>query len=310
MIAIHYLSFAAVVLGFVSLSTTNGELLYHSLDSTPSDLQVSLFDASIVVSAGNKLYRFNPDFSLSSTVMNQDWMAGHRIALSQNSTHVLLICKETFCNYYEIYWLDKEILSGPRVINGFDSVPIAIDSSGFYIATSDEISMNIKQLSEESYTIRTYDPAINNNSFYQRQYLEGFVYKDFVYFIARDSGATEITNKVRIVRACHNSSDQVAFDAMYEVVLECGAVSPNSKVKVSNNIVDRYGNAVITISVTTVNETSICSFSFDEIDAEINASYALCSSGRNDSLSIPLAWFSERTCARFSEAVSLMHSRT
>ena len=295
----------SILLSLIALQCLSAQVMYQPLDSAPQDLQVSRFDGSIVVSAGYMLHLLNPDFSLNSTVMNINRKVVHRIALSHNATHVLLACMEAHCTHYEIDWhYEREIYRNSQIVIGFDGVPLSINPDGFYVASADPLAIVVKEVSEDGGIIRDSEPAIRNDDFYRRQFLTGFEHGGFVYFIARDNGTNDISNKVRIVRLCHHGIDERGFNAMYEVVLECGPISPNSKVEVSNNIINVYGNSVIVLSVTTDEETRIISFLLDDIDAEIDASYAICSSGNNNTLSIPLAWYTERTCLTFSREVS------
>jgi hypothetical protein len=274
------------------------------LDSAPLDLQVSLYDGSIVVSAGMELFLLDPNLTVSSSVMVHDRIPGQRIALPHNSNDSVLVCKEEFCSHYDVDWMyDEEIYEFVSpVARGFDSVPLSVEPTGFYIATSDGRSIDIKQLDENGNPMRDYNWAFNNNQFYQRQFLEGFQYGDFIYFVARDNGTSELANKVRVIRLCHGFTMR-AFSAAYEAILECGEMSANSKVEVSSSLLDEFGNPMITFAVTTDEDTNICSFSLDNINAEMDASYTWCSSNENSSLIIPLAWYNERTCGIFSSSV-------
>ena len=275
------------------------------LDSAPLDLQVSLYDGTIVVSAGMELLLLDPNLTVSSIVMVHDRIRGQRIALSHNTSNSVLVCKEEFCSHYDVDWMyDEEIYEFVSpVARGFDSVPLSIEPTGFYIATSDGQSIDIKQLDENGNSLRDYNWAFNNNQFYQRQFLEGFQYGDFVYFVARDNGTSELANKVRVIRLCHGFTMR-AFSAAYEAILECGEMSASSKVEVSSSLLDEFGNPMITFAVTTDEDTNICSFSLNNINAEMDASYTRCSSNENSSLIIPLAWYNERTCGTFSNFVS------
>ena len=277
--------------------------LYYHLDSPPTDLQVSPFDASIIVSAGQKLHLLNPDFSPNSSLLTHDRTEVHRIALSYNTSDVVLACKDGYCTHYEVDWLFPEILTSTMVGRGYDSFPLSLDPGGFYIASTDSISMTILQLDQDSNTLRNYDGVFQNENFLRRQFLHGFQMGNFVYYIVRDNG-THSSNNVRIMRLCHDT-EVSDFDAEYEAVLECSAVSPSSKVEVSHNLIDEFGNAVITISVTTDHETNLCSFFLEDVNAEMDKSYTQCSNGENNALAIPLVWYTEQTCTTFSNLVRL-----
>lgn len=275
--------------------------MYLPLNSTPMDIRVSPLDGSIVVSAGPDILRLDIDFTLNGTVTTHDHQPGHRIALSHNTTDTILVCKDSFCTHYYVDWELEELYLSTKVARGFDSVPLSVDPEGFYIGTSDGRSINIKHFDVEDNTEREYDWAFTNNTFNQRKFLQGFQYGGFVYFIVQDNGTSLIANNVRIIRVCHDL-DSTSFDAAYEAVLECGKVSPGSKVEVSNSILNG-NNFTITISITTDDDTNICSFSINDINSEMDASYDLCSSRDSSDLKIPLVWYNERTCGVFSEAV-------
>ena len=273
-------------------------LLYYHVDSPPTDLQVSPFDWSIIVSAGQKLHLLNSDFSPNSSVSTRDREEVYRIAPSYNTSDIVLACKDSYCTYYDIDWLLEDIFTSRTIGRGYDSFPLSLDPDGFYIASTDSVSMTVLQLDQDSNTLRTYDGAFRNENFLRRQFLHGFQNGNFVYFIVRDNG-TLSANNVRILRFCHDY-EVFEFDAAYEAVLECSAMSPSSRVEVSHSLMDEFGNAVITISVTTDQETNLCSFFLQDINAEMDESYNVCSSGENNALTIPLVWYNERTCATFS----------
>ena len=281
-----------------------GNGMYLPLNSTPTDIQVSLLDGSIVVSAGTEIFRLNIiDFTLNGSVTTHDHEPGHRIALPHNTSETILVCKDSFCTHYYIDWELGEFYMYTMVARGFDSVPLSVYPEGFYIGTSDGTSINIKHFNEEDSTEREYDWAFTNITFNRRKFLQGFQYGDFVYFVVQDNGTNLIANNVRVIRLCHDL-DYIAFDAAYEAVLDCGKVSPNSKVEVSSNILNGYGdNVTVTIAVTTEDDTNICSFSIDDINSEMDASYDLCSSRDSSDLRIPLVWYNDRTCGVFSDSV-------
>lgn len=292
-VAIYCLSFATTL-------ADAQDVVYLQLDNTPLDMQVSPWDGSIIVSAGLEMHRLNPDFTLNSSVITHDRRPARRIAVSSNASHIVLACKETYCTLYDVDWMYQMFYHNKLVGRGFYSVPLSIDPQGFYIGTSDSNSIDIIHFNEDFTSNRNYERSFNNNSFYQRQFLQGFQYNNFVYFIVRDNGTNEISNNVRAVRVCHELHYNILFDAAYEAVLDCGVMSASSKVEVGSNLMDEFGNATITLAVTTDDETSICSFSLEAINSEMDKSYTLCSSGRNNSLVIPLAWYSERTCSTFT----------
>ena len=269
-------------------------VVYYELDSPPTDLQVTPFDGSIVVSAGQKLHFLNMDFSPNSSVITHDRQEVYRIAL-YNTSDVVLACKDAYCTYYEIDWLYQEFYTSRPVGRGFDSVPLSLDLDGFYIATTDTISMTILQIDQDANTLRTYAEVFKNENFYRRQFLYGFQLGDFVYYVVRDNG-TLSSNNVRIMRLCHDT-EVFTFHAAYEAVLECSPMSTNSRVEVSHSLMDEFGNAVITVSVTTDHETNMCLFYLESINLEMDRSYALCSSGENNTLTIPLVWHNQHTCS-------------
>ena len=282
-------------------------LVSLQLDSTPVDLQVSLYDGSIIVSAGLELLLLSPNLTVINSVMVPDRLPGQRIALSQNSSDVVLVCKESICTQYFIYWMDEDIYGTVSpVARGFDSVPLSVESVGFYIATNDGQSIEITQIDENGDSMRDYEWAYNNNQFYQRQFLEGFQYGEYIYFVARDNGTSEIANKVRVIRLCH-SFTMLAFSAAYEAILECGEMSAASKVQASSSLLDEFGIPMITFAVTTDEETNICSFSINDINAEMDTSFTQCSSNENSGHIIPLAWYYERVCGTFGSFVSNYH---
>ena len=271
------------------------------LDTAPTDVQVSLYDGSIVVSAGQELLLLNPDFTLNSSVTTHDRRVGQRIALSRNASDVVLVCKEGYCTHYTVDWEYEEILvSSEQVGSGFGSVPLSTELNGFYIGTSDSSSFKVEQINEDGFFMHDYHQFFRNTNFYQRQFLHGFEYGNFVYFVVRDNGTNDVTNNIRVMRFCHDL-EQPAFKAAFEAILDCGVMSPNRKVEVANSLLDEFGNARITVAVTTDGETNIYSFLLDDIDAEMDASFTKCST--NGSLTISLAWYYERTCLTFSISV-------
>lgn len=300
---------AACFLCVLSAITAQEDLLpYFQLDSTPTDLQVSPSfeeDDSIVVSTGHKLYLLNLDFSLISSIDTRDAQGIRRISVSYNSTDFILACKEAYCTYYDVNWLDEDFYTLPKQVgSGANNVPLSVDPTGFYLAnvfTHPSVStMSITQIDDHAIDQRSYDEAVRN--IYNRQFLHSFQLGEYVYFIVKDNG-TESQNNVRIMRLCHDL-DMTVFDAAYEAVLECSPVSPTSKVEVSHNLLDEFGNAVITFAVTTDHKTNVCLFLLSDIDSEMDRSYSICSSGNNNTLEIPLAWHNGGTCATFSRTVS------
>ena len=284
------------------------DLYYGGLASPPTDLQVSPVDASIVVSAGNMLHRLNPDFSHNSSVTTVDRQAVYRIALSHNTSDVLLACKDVHCTRYDVDWIFQSLFTHNRVADGFDGIPLSTDPSGFYIASSDTLEMSIEQIDQDGLFTRDFVGIFDSNNFYQRQFLYGFVHGDYVYFIARDNGTlTSNTNNVRILRLCHDF-EVIAFEAAYEAVLECSAMTVNSRVEISHSLLNEYGNIVITFAVITDIETNICSFFLDEINAEMDSAYDDCSSDNYSSVQIPLVWYDQPNCFIFASPVSHHYS--
>ena len=304
-IVLTLVAFHCFAVAITPADAQDDAVLSLQLDSTPVDLQVSLYDGSIIVSAGLELILLSPNLAVSSSVMVHDRTPGQRIALSHNSSDSVLVCKESICTHYYIDWMYEEEIYGTvsPVARGFDSVPLSVEPLGFYIATNDGQSIHITQIDENGIVMRDYDWAYRNSQFYQRQFLEGFQYGEYVYFVARDNGTSEIANQVRVIRLCH-SFTMPAFSAAYEAILECGEMSASSKVQTSSNLLDEFGNPMITFAATTDEETNICSFSINDIDAEMNASFTQCSNIENSGLIIPLAWYDERRCGIFSTFVS------
>ena len=275
--------------------------LYFQLESPPTDLQVSPFDASIVVSAGIKLHLLNPDFSPNASVTTHDWQEVYKIGLSYNTSDIVLACKDTGCTHYDVDWLDESFFTSRNTGSGFDNVPLSLDPAGFYVANSDTQAIKVLQIDQDGLNMREFEGIFQNPSFYQRQFLYGFVHGEYVYYISRDNG-TNASNNVRVMRLCHDF-EMFTFDAAYEAVLECSAMSATSRVEVSHSLMDAFGNPVITFSVTTDHETNICSFAIADIDAEMDTSYTLCASGNHNALKIPLVWYDQRTCTTFSSSV-------
>ena len=304
------LSIVAAFLYFTSTTTPASaqDVMYVPLNSTPTDVQVSLSDGFIIVSAGLEVIRLTPDFSINSTAQIDDGRPGYRIAISHNTSESLLVCKEVFCTKYLVDW-DYEEFYFPEdiTIRGFDFVPLSLEFGGFYIGTSDGTSINVLQIDPDGFVLSDYDEAFNDKNFHHRKFLHGFEQTEFVYFVVQDNGTTEITNNVRIMRFCND----MEFEAAYEAILDCGTVSDKSKVTVSTTPFDVFA---LTIAVATDDDTNICSFSLDDINSEMDASYSLCSSGEHNNLSIPLVWYNERTCEVFSLAAvsdsKLMHNIT
>lgn len=307
-IGLVVLSALAVYFAAITPADSQDGDMYFELSRVPTDLQVSVVDGSVVVSAGDEIHRLYPNLTLINTIRTHDRKAGHRIALSHNNTGSVLVCKETYCTFYNFDWLFGDTLIQPKRVNaGYNSFPLSIEPDGFYTAGCDGVSVAVEQFDEYFDSVRSYEwpflPTIN----FKRHFLYGFVYRDFVYFITRDNGTTLPSNNVRLLRYCHelpSDDDNGAgrFDAAYETILECGEISASSKVIVSTTPLDEFGNALITLAVTTNEATTICSFSLSDIDAEMDSSFTQCSN--NNSLVIPLVWFRERTCAAFSDSVS------
>ena len=304
------LSIVAAFLYFTSTTTPASaqDVMYVHLNSTPTDVQVSLSDGFIIVSAGLEVIRLTPDFLIDSTAQIEDRRPGYRIAISHNTSESLLVCKEDFCTKYLVDWEYGEFYDEMRIGRGFDLVPLSLEFGGFYIGTSDGTSIIVLQIDPDyGFVIRDYDEAFNDKNFDHRKFLHGFEQTEVLYFVVQDNGTTEITNNIRIMRFCNDTE----FNAAYEAILDCGTVSDKSKVTVSITQLDVF---TLTVAVTTDDDTNICSFSLDDINSEMDASYSLCSSGDHNNLSIPLAWYNERTCEVFSLATvsdsELMHNIT
>ena len=296
-LSIHCSLFAFVV----SAVSAQDDPIHLQLDTAPTDVQVSLYDGSIIVSAGQELLLLNPDLTLNSSVTTLDGRAGQRIALSRNASNVVLVCKEGYCKHYAVYWEEEDISQPKQIGYGLDGVPLSTEPNGFYIGTSDSSSFKVEQINEDGFFIHDYHQRFRNANFYQRQFLHGFEYGNFVYFVVRDNGTNDVTNNIRVMRFCHDL-EQPALEGAFEAILDCGVMSPSSKVEVANSLLDEFGNARIIFAVTTDDETNICSFLLDDIDTEMDASFTKCST--NGSLTIPLAWYySERICLAFSISV-------
>ena len=294
---------ALFVVAFPPVGSQYGGV-HLQLDSPPTDLQAAVFEdgVAVVVSAGNEIHLLDHNLTPISSIRTYDGRVGHRITISRNSSETVLVCKETYCTHYVFDWFGNAIIQYKNAgrSRGFNNFPLAIEPDGFYIATADRTSFAVEQFDDLLDSLRSYDWPFLYTITFKRQFLHGFVYEDNVYFVVQDNGTAPLSNNVRILRFCH---EILVFDASYEAILDCGMVSANSKVEVSSSPLEIFGfeDAAITLAVTTNGDTSICRFSLDDINAEMDASYTQCS--HNDTLPIPLVWYNERTCAAFNDLV-------
>lgn len=128
------------------------------------------------------------------------------------------------------------------------------------------------------------DFTVHTNSF-QRDFIAGFKHKGFIYFIVMDNGTESSDHHIRILRVCDDPDDG-RFSALYEAVLDCGTLSPETRIS-SFTSVDGKSEFTGVIGITGGEQNRVCSFNVKDIDREMLKTFQECSDGTND---IPLAW--------------------
>lgn len=163
----------------------------------------------------------------------------------------------------------------------------------FYSASSggSEIDFSYFQLTgiHTVYSLKT----ITNELFGSRKFVFSFFYDGHIYFVALDS-IPGMSREIKLMRACHiNNMTSIAdFESMFEVKLDCGALSDNV------TIVSHFRtNQTLILGLSDGRWSRLCGFSLMNIDSKIMQAYRKCSDG---DYTFQLSWLEQSSsCSGF-----------
>lgn len=301
----------------VCLHLSSADLPAFHLSAVPTDMTIST-SGDLYISAGRTLYSLNCNLIVDESVLVTTGNTNvTRIALSSNDSKIVLCLTDGSCLVYatEFLTLGRENTLASVTIPGETvallSVPTTLEDT-FYVGSEGAVTPGGAQMialgqygiDEFSYTSRTsgVDLTISNDSFVSREFFSAFSHGEFVYFVVMDNGTSPSIHSIRILRLC-NSANESYFRALYEVRLQCGTITPDTKI-VSFSLVGMSGMRAV-IGVTGDGRNHFCSFQVLDVDREIGRTFDECLSGNNE---IPLAWAGANfidDCSHFT-AVSCM----
>lgn len=272
------------------------------------DLQVD-GEGRAFVAAGNQLLRLS-----SSLVMEQNVILSSRavkISLSPGGEKLLVCTADISCVMYNAGDLSAQPLVTDVTLASAGNMALFSSGSSFFTGSSERtISLSrIYNTSRTAYSEHSKNYTITSYDF-QRKFVFGFYSGNYSYFIVLDSG---LDGSIRIMRSCHDPSccsdgdGSCSFTALYEEVLFCGNEF-NSFIEADDGIcgvsvVEDFGGkngASVFLSrchhAAQSGRNMVCSISVADIDAMMDGTYALCSSGLQ--YSSGTAWGAEKECPK------------